>query len=262
MDLVRGAAAPVSRAPLYCAPTTAGSGSEATHFAVVYIGREKYSLAGEALLARAVAVDPLLSASMPPYLTACSGFDAVCHAVESWWARGADAESRGYAARALKLLLPNIEEAVTAPTPHARRNMAEGAYWAGRAINVSKTTAPHAFSYHLTSAYSIPHGHAVALALGTFWRVNEPAIPPGLLAALGQPSAGEAGRFWRDLMERCGLETRLSVLGVEPEAAEEMAKSVNAERLGNNPVALDGAGVLDAARRMAAPDGNKPRARD
>ena len=84
---------------LSAVPTTSGSGSESTHFAVVYIEGTKYSLAHESLLPDKVILDPTLTMSSSPYQTACSGLDALAQAVESYWNVFATAESRDFAAR-------------------------------------------------------------------------------------------------------------------------------------------------------------------
>ncbi|TIH13359.1 iron-containing alcohol dehydrogenase family protein [Marinifilum sp. JC120] len=224
--------------PLYCAPTTAGSGSEATHFAVIYMDGQKYSLAHKNLLPLGVAVDPELSASMPPYLTACSGFDALSQAIESYWANGATEQSRKYAAKAISLILPALEKVVLNPDPESRQDMALGAHYAGKAINLSKTTAPHAFSYYLTSAYGIPHGHAVAIFTGLFFKINQDAIPNKLYEIMGCASADECCNFWYEMMNRCELEYSMERLGIPETECENIVGYVNLERLKNNPVKL------------------------
>ena len=223
-------------AKLYCSPTTAGSGSEATHFAVIYLNDQKYSIAHERLLPDSISVDPSLSASMSPYLTACSGFDALSHAIEAYWAKGWTSASRKFSKQSIELILPNIQEAVQNPTERTRALMAEGSYIAGKAINISKTTAPHALSYYLTTKFSIPHGHAVALLVGHFFQANKKNIPNDLYSMLGLTSANDCCTFWYDMMKKCFLETSLLRLGVTQNDVENMALSVNEERLSNNPV--------------------------
>jgi alcohol dehydrogenase class IV len=109
---------------------------------------------------------------MPKPITAATGLDAFCQAVESTWAVGATDESIGYATAALELALANLESAVHRPDPEVRRAMCEAAHLSGKAINISKTTAPHAMSYWLTSHLGIPHGVAVALFLGPMLEYN------------------------------------------------------------------------------------------
>ncbi|QJB57415.1 phosphonoacetaldehyde reductase [Pseudodesulfovibrio sp. zrk46] len=242
-----------SGVPLAAFPTTAGSGSEVTPFAVIYIGGKKYSLSNDYLKPEVVAVDPLLSSRMPPYLTASSGFDALAQAVESYWAVGATGKSRSYAAKAISLILPVLEKVVVQPTMLERAAMAEGAYWAGKAIGISKTTIAHALSYYITTHYNIPHGHAVALTLGKFFTANtgdlggKVTVPGGkahlddtfgqLARLLGQPDPTSCEEYWFDLMEVCGLESDFGKIGIRTaEDVECVVESVNVERMNNNPV--------------------------
>jgi alcohol dehydrogenase class IV len=156
-----------TRPRFWAAPTTAGSGSEATHFAVLYKDQVKYSIANQALKPDTVFLDPELVVSCPVSLTLASGADAVCQAVESWWNKGAFGQSRTYALEALDLLLTNLFKSVEDPASLAvRGDMLEGAHLAGRAINLTKTTAGHALSYGLTSTMGLPHGLAVLAVMG------------------------------------------------------------------------------------------------
>lgn len=242
------------RLGLHLVPTTSGSGSEATHFAVVYIGEEKFSVAGPALYADSITLDPSLTLSGSSYQRATSGIDAVCQAIESLWARGATGESRRYARHALRLLLPRIEPFVLAAEPEAARGMVIGAHLAGRAIDISKTTAAHALSYALTKRYGVSHGHAVALSLGGFIDVHAAAAPKRLqkdicleqhrnamssiLAVLGSRDGREARSRFSSLMKRLGLAHRLEDVGASQEERETLVQSINLERLNNNPVML------------------------
>lgn len=158
--------------PLIAIPTTAGTGSEATHFAVLYMEKVKYSVAHKDVLPDIAIVDPQFTFNVPKYLSACTGFDALAQAIEAYWNVNATGESDEYAIKAVKLLWPNLELAVNAPTEDVREKISEGAYWAGRAINITKTTAPHAFSYPFTTYYGLPHGHAVALTFPFFFQLN------------------------------------------------------------------------------------------
>lgn len=157
--------------PLVVLPTTSGTGSETTHFAVLYKDGVKYSVAHEDILPDVALVYPPFTYNNPKYLTACTGFDALSQAIESYWNVNATEESDEYARRAIRLLGSNLPVAVNAPTELARDRVSEGAYWAGRAINITKTTAPHAFSYPFTTYYGYPHGHAVALTFPFFYKL-------------------------------------------------------------------------------------------
>lgn len=249
------------RRGLILAPTTSGSGSEATHFSTVYIGDEKHSVVGDGLRPDVIVLDPELSMSASPYQKATSGIDAVAQAIESMWAVGATPASRRFARRALRHLIPNIEAFVHEPSGDTATAMSTGSHLAGRAIDVSRTTAAHALSYSITQRYGVSHGHAVAMSLGGFLEAHdEPAssnlqsgVDPDLHAGvmkqifdhLGAASGAEACRRFFDLMERIGLATGLSKIGVSTsEQRAELASSVNPERLSNNPVVFDEPALL------------------
>ena len=153
-----------SKVPLIAIPTTAGTGSEATHFAVLYDeNKTKHSIASPDILPEYAIVNSALTFGQSQYLTACAGFDALAQGIEAYWNKNATEESDRYAEKAISLIYDSLPEVVAHPNEDLRAKMSEGAYWAGKAINITKTTAPHAFSYPFTSHYGIPHGHAVAL---------------------------------------------------------------------------------------------------
>jgi alcohol dehydrogenase len=255
-----GAAVRRGHTQLILVPTTSGSGSEATHFAVVYVGDEKYSIADRTLLPDHVILDPSLTLSGSPYQRATSGIDAVAQAIESLWASGATERSRGFARHALRHLLANLETFVNEPSSSAARGMAIGSHLAGRAIDISKTTAAHALSYGLTKGYGISHGHAVALTLGPFIEAHAVADASRLqsrvdpvrhaetmttvLTRLGASTPAEARERFDALLRRIGLDPSLEAAGVDTEERRAaLAASVNLERLGNNPVVFDGRGL-------------------
>ncbi len=158
--------------PLIAMPTTAGTGAEATHFAVIYKDKVKYSAEHDDILPDYAIIYPPFTYGNPKYLTACTGFDALAQAIEAFWNLNANEESDVYAEKAIKLLWPNLLDVVNNPTDALRDKVSEGAYWAGCAINITKTTAPHAFSYPFTTYYGYPHGHAVALSFPYFMKLN------------------------------------------------------------------------------------------
>jgi alcohol dehydrogenase class IV len=267
--LEAGAAAALRRPglPLVAVPTTAGTGSEATHFATYYLDGAKRSLAHDWLRPDIALIDPELTHSLPPQITAQTGFDALGQAMESFWAVGANDASRALAAESLQLILGALGDAVLRPTPAARADMARAAWLAGRAIDISKTTAAHALSYTLTYDHGIAHGHAVALTLGAFLalnaapgarRINDPrgaghvgATMRALLRLMGCTSAGEAVALLSRLMDTVGLARSLPALGItDVGLADELANQVNLERLGNNPVEISRQDVVSVYRGL------------
>ena len=251
--IVAGKAPIVNRGiPMLAVPTTAGTGSEATHFAVIYVDGRKTSLAHEHILPEWAVVDSRLTENLPPRLTAMTGFDALSQALESMWAPAATPDSRADAQHAIRRIRRSLIEAVQAPTPRARLDMAEASNRAGRAINVTKTTAPHAVSYTITSSFGIPHGHAVALTVAPFIRATA-AQADRLPDTAGRRrvgdalctifrlfevrDAGECALAWKALMVEAGLEPDLASLGIAGAASRErIAAGVNTERLSNHPV--------------------------
>jgi len=197
--------APEALKPCLAVPTTAGTGAEATRFAVCYDGEVKYSIDFEVVRPTDVALIPEFTATLPAYQKASTNFDAYAQAVESLWAKGATDESREYANRALALMKED--------------NWPEASYWAGRAIDISRTTAAHAFSYYLTSHYGIPHGHAVYMVFEYICRNN--GHPEYIKKVSGLKTL-------RELAEEKGVAWEVMV--------DDLFSHVNLKRLGNNPV--------------------------
>ena len=222
-------------APLIAIPTTAGTGSEATQFAVIYKDGVKQSIDEPGLLPECVILDSQFCENAPRHLKACCAMDAYCQAIESYWARRATEESRGYALKALKLCRECLVQAVNGNDPVANEQMLAASHFAGKAINISRTTAAHALSYKLTTGYGIPHGHAVALCLPSLFPLNVRELddPKPMLDALGISDTDAFPERFRNLMRTLGLETRLRVLGVSDPFA--IVDSVNLQRLANNP---------------------------
>ncbi len=247
--------------PLMAIPTTAGTGSEATHFAVAYVDREKYSVAHPSMLPAYTIVDPTLTLSLPADITAATGLDAFCQAIESIWAVGATDESLAYATDALRLAFQQLPNAVNNPTVEARRSMCRAAHLAGKAINISKTTSSHALSYSITENYGVPHGVAVALTLSpmlaynakvTAADCNDPRGPGHVLDRIrlildhleSEDIATACGKI-ESLISRVGCPHSLQELGIETDASIlQIVSQVNAHRLSNNPRQSDSASLF------------------
>ena len=197
--------APGTLKPCLAIPTTAGTGAEATRFAVCYDGEVKYSIDFEVIRPSDVALVPEFTATLPAYQKESTNFDAYAQAVESLWAKGATEESKTYANRALALMKED--------------NWPEASYWAGRAIDISRTTAAHAFSYYLTSHYGIPHGHAVYMVFEYICRNNGHSEYIKTVPEL---------TTLRELAQEKGIEWNTMV--------DDLFAHVNLKRLGNNPV--------------------------
>jgi len=238
--------------PLIAVPTTAGSGSEATHFAVVYLDKNKHSVAHEYVLPNVAIVESELTNSMPSEITAATGMDALSHAIESYWSINSTEESKKYARQAALLILNNLETVVKNPCGDSRKAMAKAAHLSGKAINISKTTACHAISYSVTSIHGVPHGHAVALTVPSMIVYNSKACEADTLDKRGVQyvretlrelfhllrvdTAEEAEAKLISLMERIHLNTRLRELNIgEDDLARIVEDASRSARIGNNP---------------------------
>jgi len=216
-------------------PTTSGSGSEATRFAVVYIDNKKYSVQHNSILPDYSIVDGLLTEKLPADITAYTGIDAISQAIESYWAKGANKKSKSYALKALKYLVPSIRDVIVKPTHELRENMALGAFYAGKAIDISKTTLPHACSYYLTTKYGFPHGHAVGIVLPYFLVANAAALDiTPILRIFKVRSALELKTQFITMMKEIGLYQSLEY--ILKDDVECFINAINPERLKNNPV--------------------------
>lgn len=238
--------------PMIAIPTTAGTGSEVTQFATLYINKRKYSVSHKALLPDVAIVDPTLTHNLPAQLTAVSGMDALSQAIESYWSVHSTDESRGYAREAIRVIGDQLPQAVLQATDFSRLAMALAAHLAGKAINITKTTAPHALSYALTSRFGVPHGQAVSLTLPSFLVFNYGVTEEDLCDRrgvkyvrktleeiaqyLGCKTVADAGAEIRRIMKRIGLATTFAELQIDKEKAiTTVLDEVNVERLINNP---------------------------
>lgn len=238
---------------LVAIPTTSGTGSEATSFAVVYLGKDKHSVESYNMLPDYAIVDPQFTISLPKNITASTSMDAFSQAIESYWSNNSTDESKIYSKEAIKLIFQNLRNFVNKPSEKSRLEMAKAAHLAGKAINISKTTACHAISYPITSYFNVPHGHAVALTLAQMLvynsQVTEKDILDGrgvdyvkgvireIVALLESKDAEEAGKKINSFMKEIGLATRLGELGIKTDMDIEIIikNGFNPYRVKNNP---------------------------
>ncbi len=215
--------------PLWAIPTTAGTGAEATHFAVVYKNGVKHSIEADDILPDVAILYAPFTYANSAYLTACTGFDALAQAIEAYWNPKATDESRQYSIRAINMIYKQLPECIAHPEQtNLRDEILQGAYWAGRAINITKTTAPHAFSYVFTSKYGYPHGHAVALTFPFFMRLNGTVDLQELLGFTAENAVQQMETYLLSIGISVQLPGTVDVRGA--------LQAVNLQRLANNPV--------------------------
>ena len=242
--------------PSIMIPTTAGTGSESTHFSVTYINKIKYSLAHYSLLPDFVILDPIFTKNLPPYITACTSMDALCQAIESFWSNNSTEESRMYSKQAIELVMSYIIKNVNNPNTISREKMLIASNLAGKAINIAKTTVAHSVAYPITSYFNIPHGHAVVLTLPHFIEFNNDISLKNiqdsrgvkfvkdrmseLFTALKVETANEAKDKILSIMKEIKLETELSKLGIDKDNIDVIVENgFNLQRMKNNPRVVD-----------------------
>lgn len=213
-----------SNAEIIAIPTTSGTGSESTHFAVIYKDGVKQSVADQSLLPEIVILEPSTLENVPDYTRKATMLDALCHAIESYWSKKSTNESKEIAAVAIKEILTH-KESYLRNEKEGNEGMLKAANFAGQSINITTTTAAHAMSYKITSIYGFAHGHAAALCLPEVWKENKTEIPGITLAQ------------FVDLVK--GLELEYPKSETRDEDLDILVKSVNPQRLGNNPVTLE-----------------------
>lgn len=237
-----GKAIPEAHLPVIAIPTTAGTGSEVTCVSVLTNRKNgrKAPIVSESFYPEAALIDPELLYSLPPYVTASTGIDVLCHAVEGYWSRGHQPICDALAVYAIKNVFQNLIIAYENPKDQeAREKMAEASVIAGLAFTLPKTTSSHACSFPLTSIYKIPHGEACGLTLDYFVRVNGGDLhTKQLLDELGYQDADAFADAILGLKKKLGLRIGLKDLNLTKEQTAELVSLSHHPNMDNNPVKI------------------------
>lgn len=235
--------------PFLAMPTTAGTGSEATRYAVIYYNDAKQSITSDSFIPETVLMDPMSLHTLPLYQKKATMMDAFCHAIESFWSVNSTEESKEYSRMAIKLVMDNMSGYLN-NTISGNSGMLLAAHTAGKAINITQTTAGHAMCYKITSLFGCAHGHAAALCDRVLfpWMIQNSGLcidPRGeeylkgtfgeIASAMGCSSALEAADLFNIIFDSLELD----VPEVSEEQFEILKESVNPVRLKNHPVMLN-----------------------
>lgn len=241
-----------SKIPFIAIPTTAGTGSESTHNAVMYYEGAKQTVTNEGVLPDYAILEPSVLKTLPLYQKKCTLMDALCQGIESWWSVNSTEESYEYSRKTVELIMANWKKYIFDNDDEAAAQIMLAANYGGKAINITQTTAAHAFSYKITSLYKLPHGHAVAVGLPVIWEymlgnmdkcieVRGKEYLAGIFnqiaRAMGCETPKEAITTFEEMMREMGLANPVSEN--KEEDLKVLSTSVNPVRLKNNPVALD-----------------------
>lgn len=241
-----------SGVPIVAVPTTAGTGSESTRYAVIYYEGKKQSITHDSIVPDYAILEPTLLKSLPLYQKKCTMLDALCQGIESLWSVNSTDQSMVFSKIAIQMVLDYYHDYIEHNSDEAAEGIMLAANYAGRAINITQTTAPHAMSYKLTSMYGLPHGHAVALCLPEVWLYMlehpENCVDPrgqehldfifewlGRIMMCDSPYKGLM--MFRAIMFELGMPMPQS--NNREGELDILTTSVNPIRLKNNPVSLD-----------------------
>lgn len=225
--------------PMIAVPTTAGTGSELQSFALISdaVTHAKMACGDRKATCRIALLDPELTLTQPPRVTALTGVDAVSHAIESAVTRPRTAMSMTFSRRSFSLLCEALPRVFAAPDDlAARADVQLGASLAGLAIENSMLGVAHSLANPLTARYDIPHGQAVGVMLPAVVRFNAPVVGRTYAElerelvgeGSGKYEPGERLAIWlEELLRTAGLASRLSELGVERERLSELAEGAH-----------------------------------
>lgn len=239
-----GEAMPQKHLPLIAIPTTAGTGSEVTCVAVLSdkeLGK-KGPIVSNGFYPAVALIDPELTYTLPPYMTASTGIDVLCHAVEGFWSKGHQPVCDALALHACKIVFKYLKTVYQEPeNKEARAKMAEASVIAGLAFTLPKTTSSHACSFPLTNLLHIPHGEACGLTLDYFARINADAEDGrihGFARELGFKDMYAMADAILQLKKDVGLRTDLKEFNLTDEQVRELVRISRHPNLYNNPVEI------------------------
>jgi alcohol dehydrogenase len=245
--------------PMIAVPTTAGTGSETQSYALITDSATKVKMAcGDKKASFRIALlDPVLTVTQPPQVTALTGIDAIAHALESYVSKTRNHASLAFSREAWLMLGANYAHVLEEPRDlEARSDMQLGACFAGLAIENSMLGAAHALANPLTTNYGIVHGQAIGLMLPHVIRFNGAEYNRWYVDLLEctagvngfpQPETGAPGLadFMTGLADKAGLPGRLADCGVEQNRLPQLAAEAATQWTGkHNPRAVGEAELL------------------
>ena len=239
-------------AKLLAIPTTAGSGAEVTANAVIYINKKKYSIEGNLIKPDYFFLIPDFVNKSGNKLKASSGFDAISQSLESLISTKSNNTSITFATKSLLYSLKYFIPSLQKPNVENISKMCLAANLSGKAISISKTTAPHAISYPFTAYYGISHGHAVSFTLEKFLKFNFENINFSkdsfnlkkqfdiIFNLTKTKNIVELQSYLKKIKREANLKDNLVELGINiKNDYSKIISGVNLQRLENNPVKIE-----------------------
>jgi len=247
-----------AKLPFIAIPTTAGTGSESTHNAVMYFEGVKQTVTNDGVLPDYAVLEPSVLKTLPLYQKKCTMMDALCQGIESWWSVNSTEESYEYSRKTIEFILANWRKYIFENDDEAAKQIMLAANYGGRAINITQTTAAHAMSYKITSLYGLPHGHAVAVCLPEIWQFMFDHMDK----CIDKRGQNYLFKIFCRISDTMGCNRPMEAISVFRQIMKEMkmnnpdsdnlvsdilllTSSVNPIRLKNNPVKLDSCDIKE-----------------
>lgn len=252
----------ISRAmpPLLCIPTTSGAASEVSQFVIILHEqrRTKIAIVSKAVVPDAGLIDPEIAVTMDPYLTACSGMDALTHAIEAYVSNASSPVTDLHALEAIRLIWQALPEVIKQPDHVGwRAQMLMGSLQAGLAFSNAILGAAHAMAHSLGGFLDLAHGECNAILLGPVVEYNYAACPEkfqNIGRILGvdleklpfDAAARELRRVIEDFRRRVGVSKTLRDLGVNQSIIEKLIEPALQDAcMATNPRAMSPKDVKD-----------------
>lgn len=252
--------------PTIMIPTTSGTGSEATPNSIVLIPERelKVGVVDEKMLPNCVILDPQMTVDLPPHITANTGIDALCHAIECYISKKASPFSDTFALKAIELIVGNIRTAYhDGKNLKARENMLLGSYFGGASIATSSTVAVHALSYPLGGKYHIPHGLSNAILLPDVMKFNLDACEEKFATVAKAMKLDVYGLTQRQaaekmidelyaLIKELNIKCDLRAIGITENILDELADSALTVKrlLDNNPKVMTKSDIVEIYKKI------------
>ena len=222
--------------PLICVPTTAGTSADVSQFAIINNSQRKVKIAiiSKMVVPDVALIDPAVTVTMGPYLTACTGMDALTHAIEAYVSNAQSVVTDLHALEAIRIIATNLKLAMQHPKDaEARSQMMLASMYAGLAFSNASLGAVHAMAHSLGGLLDLPHGECNSLLLEHVVSYNFDAVPKRYAAiakAMGVASGGVGRDIKRELVSalsalrnNIGITTSLGELGVTAKKIPDLA---------------------------------------
>ena len=233
--------------PMIAVTTTSGTASEVTNISVLtdLAKNLKQPMNDPAMYPKIAVIDPVLTLTVPPQITASTGLDVLSHAIESYWATLNQPICSACSVYSARLVFEYLERAYNHPDDLlAREKMAEASIVAGVAFSHPRTTGSHACSFPLTNIYGVPHGEACAFTLDYFVKFNaKHADEDGRITAFARDCGFDTPYAMADeiaaMKRRMGMRTNLSQIGcTTDEQIRELTQKSMSMLMKRNPIEL------------------------